>query len=226
MSLDGCRRRHLPHQIPEGFPVFLTWNLKGAMPRATIEDLRRERRRLEGQPPRPGESGADRRVREGKRLFAAADRFLDEVEGDGPMHLKDPRAAKIVEDAILFGAGERYELFAWCIMSNHVHVLLTPWEELSLVTRRIKGYTAHEINGLDEARGRTFWQDESYDHWARDEAETLRIIHYIEDNPITARLCASPEDWPWSSARLRSRWTRGEPYLTPGPIGSRPARPA
>ena len=42
------------------------------------------------------------------------------------MHLKDPAAAKIVEDAILFGADERYDLFAWCVMSNHVHVLLTP----------------------------------------------------------------------------------------------------
>ena len=42
------------------------------------------------------------------------------------MHLKDPEAAKIVEDAILFGTGERYDLFAWCVMSNHVHVLLMP----------------------------------------------------------------------------------------------------
>ena len=44
----------------------------------------------------------------------------------GVSTLKDPGAAKIVEDAILFGAGERYDLFAWCVMSNHVHVLLTP----------------------------------------------------------------------------------------------------
>jgi hypothetical protein len=84
---------------------------------------------------------------------------------------------------------------------------------LDLVTRRIKGYTAHEINGLQEARGRVFWQDESYDHWARDEAEMFRIIHYIENNPVAARLCRSPEEWPWSSARLRSDWTRGGPYV-------------
>ena len=56
------------------------------------------------------------------------------------MHLKDPQAAKIVEDAILFGAGERYDLFAWCVMSNHVHVLLMPkyhaGEETELSSRR------------------------------------------------------------------------------------------
>src|SRR5262249_50850034 len=159
-----------------------------------------------------GESIADRRIREGKQLFAAADRFLGTVaDGEGPMHLKDPRAAKIVEDAIFFGAGERYELFAWCVMSNHVHVLLTPRGELSLVTRRIKGYTAYQINGLQQARGRVFWQDESYHHWARDEAEMFRIIDYIEKNPVVARLCGAPDEWPWSSARRRSDWMRGQP---------------
>jgi putative transposase len=176
--------------------------------------LRRERRRLEDQAPRPGETAADRRIREDKRLFLAADRFLDRADnGEDPMHLKDPRAAKIVEDAILFGACGRYDLFAWCVMSNHVHALLTPLWELSRVTRGIKGYTAHRINELQDARGRVFWQDESYDHWSGDEAEMSRIIDDIENNPVAARLCRRPEEWPWSSARLRNDWARGEAYV-------------
>jgi hypothetical protein len=32
MDFEGYRRRHLPHRAPEGSPIFLTWNLKGAMP--------------------------------------------------------------------------------------------------------------------------------------------------------------------------------------------------
>src|SRR5262249_30720679 len=155
------------------------------------------------QPTRPGETLAGRRIRENKILFALADRFLDQAV-EGPMHLKDPRAAKIVEDSILFGAGERYDLFAWCVMSNHVHVLLTPRWKLGKAIQGIKGYTAHEINRLQDARGRTFWQDESYDHWSRDEAEMLRIIHYIENNPVASGLCQRPEEWPWSSARFRN----------------------
>jgi len=95
------------------------------MPKAAIEELVRERQRLEKQAPRPRETTVERRIRENKIVFAVADRFLDQAV-DGPMHLKDPRAARIVEDAIVFGAEERYDLFAWCIMSNHVHVLLTP----------------------------------------------------------------------------------------------------
>jgi putative transposase len=187
------------------------------------------------------------------------------------MHLKDPQAAKIVEDAILFGAGERYDLFAWCVMSNHVHVLLMPkyqeveepesplrragkpdllsGQETELSARRagkpdllsgqveemelsacragkpdllgwdlpsvlkgIKGYTARQINKLQGARGRVFWQDESYDHWARDEAEMLRIIQYIEDNPVKAGLCPRADDWSWSSARCRRDWQPGEAF--------------
>jgi putative transposase len=221
--------RHLPHQAPEGSPIFVTWNLKGAMPAPVIEELKQKRHALERQRPRPGETSAERSIRESKILFAAADRFLDQAVG-GPMHLKDPGAAKMVEDAVLFGAGERYELFAWCVMSNHVHVLLKPgsrgaesnqrqagkpdlrdWD-LPRVMKGLKGYTAHQINEVLDTRGQVFWQDESYDHWARDEDEMLRIIQYIEDNPTKARLCLRAKDWPWSSARFRGDWRPGEAF--------------
>jgi type I restriction enzyme R subunit len=203
--------RHLPHQVPEGFPIFLTWNLKGALPREVIDMLRRERRRLEREPPRPSEPTKDRQMRHDKLIFAMADRFLDRND-EGPTYLKDPTAAKIVEDSILFGVPERYDLFAWCVMANHVHVLLTSHWELEKITQGIKGYTAHQINAAQDQRGRVFWQDECYDHWARDEEEMLRIIYYIENNPVAAGLCVRPEDWPWSSARRRTTWPPGEPF--------------
>jgi putative DNA methylase len=141
-------------------------------------------------------------------LFAKADRFLD-CATSGPRYLEDAAAAQIVEDAFLFGVPERYELFAWCVMANHVHVLLTPRWELAKVTQGIKGFTACEINRLQCSPGRTFWVDESYDHWVRDEEELLRIIDYVENNPLKAGLCARSEDWFWSSARFRSWWPKG-----------------
>ena len=51
----------------------------------------------------------------------------------------------------------------------------------------IKGYTAYRINELLGTGGEIFWQDESYDHWARDEDELMRIIQYIENNPVSRR---------------------------------------
>ncbi len=208
-------QRHLPHEIPEGHPIFLTWNLKGAVPRTVIERLRQERDRLEKQSARADESAADRRLREDKLIFAMCDRFLDRAQ-DGPLHLKDPAAAAIVEDSFLFGVGERYDLYAWCIMANHVHVLLMPIWDLERVTQGIKGYTAHEINGLQRARGRILWQDESYDHWARSDEEVLRIIAYIENNPVAARLCLRREDCLWSPARFRNEWPAALPYRKVG----------
>ena len=129
------------------------------------------------------------------------------------MHLKEPAIAKIAEDSLLFGSPERYELFAWCVMANHVHVLLTPRCELKKITQGIKGVTAYQINRLQKAKGRAFWQDESYDHWVRDDEELLRIIAYIENNPVVAGLCSKPEDWPWSSARLRYLWQPGQAFV-------------
>ena len=196
-------RRHLPHQIPEGTPIFVTWNLKGAIPTAVAERLRSERAWLEKQPRKPGESPRDRALRIGKLLFARTDAYLDGATA-GPLHLQTPECAKIVEDAILFSAAERVELLAWCVMANHVHALFTPiWEYVRLM-QSIKGFTSRQINQLQSQTGRTLWQDESYDHWVRDEAELLRIIHYIEQNPVKAGLCAKAEDWPWSSARFRA----------------------
>ncbi|MBM3996731.1 MAG: hypothetical protein FJ303_21635 [Planctomycetes bacterium] len=196
--------RHLPHQVPEGFPIFLTWNLKGAFPDEAIEKIRAERQRLERESPRPSESARDRKIRHDKLLFAYSDRFLDAAT-QGPLDLKETANARIVEDSILFGVPERYDLFAWCVMANHVHVLLHPRWELARITKGIKGFTAREVNAAQRQRGRVFWQGESYDHWARDDEEVLRIIAYIENNPVAAGLCAKPEDWLWSSARFRIR---------------------
>jgi len=48
--------------------------------------------------------------------------------------------------------------------------------------------------------GQPFWQDESYDHLVRSDAELERIREYIESNPVKAGLVAAPESWQWSSA--------------------------
>jgi putative transposase len=205
--------RHLPHQVPIGFPIFLNWNLKGSLPKRVVTELQQQRRRLEKEPRRRGETGRQRKVRHEKLMFAMRDRCLDAAR-EGPLHLRDPRAATIVADSILWGAGERYELYAYVVMANHVHLLLTPTVDLKVVTQGLKGYTSNRINGIQKARGRVLWQDESYDHWARDEEEMQRIIDYIENNPVAAGLCARPEDWPWSSAAWRRRlcWKSTEAF--------------
>jgi len=238
--------RHLPHQVPEGFPIFLTWNLKGSLPSRVLEELELEQTRLQHEPKRIDETDSERKVRHGKILFAKRDQSLDAACGDlyvslsrltgqpigdsgtagklvrlesltyegRPMWLADPRAAGEVVKSILWGVPERYELFAYAVLGNHVHVLLKPLVILEVITQGIKGFSAFQINRLQQAKGRTVWQDESYDHWTRDERELFRIIDYIENNPVAARLCRQPDEWVWSSAfcRKKAGWTVGEPF--------------
>jgi putative DNA methylase len=84
-------------------------------------------------------------------------------------------------------------------------VCATEYIPLAKITQSLKGYSALEANKILSRTGQSFWQDESYDHWSRDEAEFYRIIAYIENNPVKAGLAPKPEDWPWSSAAERKR---------------------
>jgi REP element-mobilizing transposase RayT len=93
-----------------------------------------------------------------------------------------------------------YELRAWVVMANHVHVLIHPTTALSRITKAIKNFSARQANALLGRTGRPFWQDESYDHWVRNPAEMEEIVRYIEANPLAAGLVKRIEDWRWSSA--------------------------
>lgn len=133
--------------------------------------------------------------------FRRADELLDRAD-TGPLWLKDARIAECVEATIRRGEGglNHYSLHAYVIMSNHVHVLLTPHVEVRRLTNSLKGAAARAANLVLQRSRRRFWQDESYDHWCRSAAELERIRRYIERNPVAAGLVAKAEDWQWSSA--------------------------
>ena len=84
------------------------------------------------------------------------------------------------------------------------------------IMHTLKRYTAGECNRR-LGRSGAFWQDESYDHCVRDEAELERIIRYIESNPASAGLVDRPEMWRFSSAydRLRTAIPVGQALLLP-----------
>jgi REP element-mobilizing transposase RayT len=133
------------------------------------------------------------------------DRHLDTAR-QGPSFLRRPEVASLVVEA-LQGGVERgyYDLRAFVVMSNHVHVLLRPLQAASRVLQWLKGSTARAANQVLARTGQPFWQRESYDHWVRDEEEMERIVVYIENNPVQAGLVADPSKYRWSSA-----WQDGE----------------
>ena len=123
---------------------------------------------------------------------------------DGEMRLN--QFGKIVQRAWL-DLPKHYphvQLGTFCIMPNHVHLVLIPYEisdtadySLTKIMHNIKRNSANHANKF---LGRTgaFWQHESYDHFARDDKELERIIKYVFYNPVKANLVKEQADWKWS----------------------------
>jgi REP element-mobilizing transposase RayT len=93
-----------------------------------------------------------------------------------------------------------YDLHAFAVMPNHVHLLISPKTLVSRIMNGLKGVTARDANSILSRKGKHFWQDESFDHWVRSPWEFDRIRTYIETNPVSAGLVVRPQDWLWSSA--------------------------
>jgi REP element-mobilizing transposase RayT len=121
--------------------------------------------------------------------------------------LRDSRIAGVVANALLYGAERRrlYQLHAWVIMPNHVHVIFQPRVATPMIMRWLKGRTGRVANQLLGRTGTPFWQDESFDHWVRSVQELQELIEYVENNPVKASLVRAKEQWRWSSAG----WKRG-----------------
>ena len=176
-------RRRLPHQHPQGKWLFLTWHLHGSLPHAMY--------------PPPGH-------RNSGKAFVWMDRYLDTAP-DGPLYLRNEQIARAVVASLRRGVDlGHYQLRAWVLMANHVHVLLLPLVSPSRLLQSLKGASARAANRVLGRSGETFWQAESYDHWVPDEREIGRIVAYIENNPVRAGLAARPEDYVWSSAAERA----------------------
>src|ERR1035438_2297766 len=192
--MDFQHHRRLPHIYPEGKPLFITWHLHGSLPHSSY--------------PPPGKLNAG-------QAFVWIDRHLDAARS-GPLYLKQEPIAQLVIASIRYNAEQlqHYELHAFVVMANHVHLLVLPRVNPSRFLQSVKGYTAREANRLLGRTGQPFWQAESYDHWVRDDRESDRIRAYIENNPVRAGLVANAEDYPWSSAGRKAEMTLGSAAST------------
>lgn len=213
--LDGLyRRRRLPHWDVEGGIYFVTSCLEGSIPAQGRLDLHRFRDELELRP-KPAQLDADQwEMHKSKLTFARFDGWIDRLPA--VKWLENPEAAEIVQGALLYFAGNRYDLLAYVVMPSHFHLVFHPcteWFEKNRkhedkrtprewIMQSIKGFTARRCNQVLRLSG-AFWQDESWDHVVRGDDELERIVRYIEDNPVKAGFARTPEEWHWSSAHYR-----------------------
>ncbi len=93
------------------------------------------------------------------------------------------------------------EVWAYCLMTNHVHLIMIPSSEDGLrasLGETHRRYTLH-INQQEQCRGH-LWQ-ERFHSFPMDEKYLLAAVRYVELNPVHANMVKQPEDYPWSSAK-------------------------
>jgi len=180
-------RRYLPHFDNGASAQSLTFRLADSLPGHVLARLERE---LATMP-----STQIAQVRR-KRLEAWLDR------GKGAAWLAEPQIADLVAGAIGYLEGRKYDLHAWVVMPNHVHLLISPLNNVSIasIAHALKSFTAKEAN-RHLARTGPFWQREYFDRAIRNLDHFLAERAYIEANPVKAGLCKRNEDWPFGSAQ-------------------------
>ncbi|PWR24662.1 transposase [Zavarzinia aquatilis] len=90
---------------------------------------------------------------------------------------------------------------AWCLMPNHVHLILTPSDEDGLRAALAEAHRRYSRK-VNEGQGWTgyLWQGR-FASYPMDDAHLMAAIRYVENNPVAAGLAKPAEDWPWSSAK-------------------------
>ncbi|HTB85564.1 MAG TPA: transposase [Candidatus Sulfotelmatobacter sp.] len=141
-------RGYLPHRDEPGLTQFVTFRLADSFP----ESLRSEWEHLW-------------KIEDDQQRRTELEAYLD--RGRGKCHLHKPAIASLVEDALRFFHGERYDLRAWVVMPNHVYVLFkvdaTPMAE---ILGSWKKHTAQKANQMLKQRGE-FWQADYWDTYHR-----------------------------------------------------------
>ncbi|MFZ2172240.1 MAG: transposase [Methylococcaceae bacterium] len=189
-------RGYLPHLDMPGTLQFITFRLVDSLPQSVLKQLEQELVQLP----------ISVREREHRKKV---EQWLD--AGLGCCALRHPQMAEVMQQTLQKFDGERYRLIAWCIMPNHVHVLIEPAISLSKILQSWKSFTgswaiSHNaelglgVPGISCTAKNQFWMREYWDRYIRDEEHFYSTINYIHNNPVKAGLCREVCDWPWSSA--------------------------
>ena len=222
-------RRKLPHIHPPNATLFVTFRLAGTIPKNILDQWKQERLWLQNEVALMSRIDGDRipevvrrtRLLDFQRRWFVKFEDILHKEETGPVWMKDPRIADLIQDSLHYRDGKVFRLDSYSIMSNHVHTVFKPFlneqsphvvagsnplmyetvdPTLAVIMKSLKGYTAHEANRLLNRRG-TFWEAESYDHFVRNDAEYDRIVKYVLNNPVKAGLVKNWRDWKWNWRR-------------------------
>ena len=212
-TINVFYKQSLPHILPIGATFFVTFRLNNSLPQVYMRKISDE---LEANIFEIRTSyflNPEAEIyKQQKIFFKKFDAALDEVY-DGIDYLKNDEVAQIIADRMHKYDGKYYNLLAYCIMPNHVHLVIDTsvqvqglkkdeinaenYKQLDVIMQLIKGGSSFEINKVLNQTGK-FWQLESYDHYARSVEELSRIIWYVVNNPVKAKLVKEWTDFPFT----------------------------
>jgi REP element-mobilizing transposase RayT len=184
-------RGYLPHFDGLAVPQFITLRLFDSVPDTVLQRWMRELDVLN--------SKKDQIILQ-KRI----EKYLD--QGYGEAFMKIHRVAEMVQKDLLYYDGQSYRLSSWVVMPNHIHLLMTRLDvlELAEIMQSFKSLTSHKANQTLRRKGQ-FWLEDYFDRYIRNAEHFMKTVRYIENNPVKARLCKRPADWPFSSAWFRAQ---------------------
>jgi REP element-mobilizing transposase RayT len=200
-------RGRLPHWELEAGTYFVTFRLKDSLPLSVIQKIQSEVGLLQIKKSQTTKQLTSAELNRLNLLQTfRLEKYLD--SGTGACYLKNPELANLVCASLKHFENKRYRLFAWCVMPNHVHVVmkLFPDQQLGAIVHSWKSFSAKRANKILGSNG-AFWDREYYDHLVRNPRELDRIVRYVANNPVKAGLL----DWKWMEACGQdARTTAGE----------------
>jgi len=196
-------RRFLPHYQETQQIFSLTWRLDGELPQQILLSIREIQAAMaELRAKAPGSICPDL-IKKYRQCIERYDEQLGRHPATG-INLCHSDIAPILTHAFHFYDSNLYELHAYCVMPNHVHLLLKPHADdpengvlLSDIVRRIKGYTAKQIQKQGYS-GNKIWRADYFDRYIRSDKDYAYTVAYILYNPVKASLVKEYSEWDYS----------------------------
>ena len=197
---------NLPHWQSKDAIYHISFRLADSVPQSVSERWLRERGFLIANAKQYGKDISGETERKAQHLYSELiEKYLD--VGYGKCYLSKAEIAKLIANSFTHFDNIRYCLHSWCIMPNHVHVIveLMPNNDLSKIIHSWKSYTAHRANKILGLTG-SFWQCDAYNHIIRSKKEYDFQIKYVWENPEKAGL--QNWQWRWKKATLEFCYTK------------------
>ncbi|MBA3958358.1 MAG: transposase [Parachlamydiaceae bacterium] len=192
-SLTFASGENLPHWQCDNAIYHISFRLADSIPQSVRERWLLEYKCLISNINQHNKELSVEIIRKAQHFYSKKiEKYLD--DGYGKCYLRKTEIAEMVVTSFTHFDNVRYRLHAWCIMPNHVHIIVEgmPGNDLSKIIHSWKSYTAHNANEMLGLEG-AFWQRDAYNHIIRSKKEYLFQIQYTWENPEKARL----RNWKW-----------------------------